>query len=38
MRGMRKRKRWAAFLLLFAVLAVGGNRTAQAEMLDMSKI
>lgn len=37
MRGMRKWKRWAVFLLLFAVLAVGGNRTAQAEMLDMTK-
>ena len=37
MRGMRKWKRWAVFLLLFAVLAVGGSRTAQAEMLDMTK-
>ena len=37
MRGMRKWKRWAVFLLLFVVLAVGGSRTAQAEMLDMTK-
>ena len=37
MRGMRKWKRWAVFLLLFAVLAVGESRTAQAEMLDMTK-
>ena len=37
MRGMRKWKRWAVFLLLFAVLAVGGSWTAQAEMLDMTK-
>lgn len=36
MRGMRKWKRWAVFLLLFAVLAVGGSRTAQAEMLNMT--
>ena len=36
MRGMRKWKRWAVFLLLFVVLAVGGSRTAQAEMLDMT--
>ncbi len=34
---MRKWKRWAVFLLLFVVLAVGGSRTAQAEMLDMTK-
>lgn len=37
MRGMRKWKRWAVFLLLFVMLAVGGSRTAQAEMLDMTK-
>ena len=37
MRGMRMWKRWAVFLLLFVVLAVGGSRTAQAEMLDMTK-
>lgn len=37
MKGMRKWKRWAVFLLLFVVLAVGGSRTAQAEMLDMTK-
>lgn len=37
MRGMRKWKRWAVFLLLFVVLAVGGSWTAQAEMLDMTK-
>jgi LPXTG-motif cell wall-anchored protein len=37
MRGMRKWKRWAVFLLLFVVLSVGGSRTAQAEMLDMTK-
>ena len=37
MRGMRKWKRWAVFLLLFVVLAVGGSRTSQAEMLDMTK-
>ena len=36
MRGMRKWKRWAVFLLLFVVLAVGGSRTAQAEMLNMT--
>ena len=36
MRGMRKWKRWAVFLLLFAVLAMGGSRTAQAEMLNMT--
>ena len=29
MRGMRKWKRWAVFLLLVVVLAVGGSRTAQ---------
>lgn len=34
---MRKWKRWAVFLLLFAVLAVGGSWTAQAEMLDNDK-
>ena len=37
MRGIRKWKRGAVFLLLFVVLAVGGSRTAQAEMLDMTK-
>ena len=37
MRGMRKWKRWAVFLLLFVVLAVGGSRTAQAEIMDMTK-
>ena len=36
MRGMRKWKRWAVFLLFFVVLAVGGSRTAQAEMLNMT--
>ena len=36
MRGMRKWKRWAVFLLLFVVLAVGGSWTAQAEMLNMT--
>lgn len=36
MRGMRKWKRWAVFLLLFVVLAGGGSRTAQAEMLNMT--
>ena len=36
MRGMKKWKKWAMFLLLFAVLAVGGGRTAQAEMLNMT--
>lgn len=33
----KEMKRWAVFLLLFAVLAVGGSWTAQAEMLDMTK-
>ena len=36
MRGKRQWKRWAVFLLLFVVLAVGGSRTAQAEMLNMT--
>ena len=36
MRGMRRWKRWAVFLLLVAVMAVGGSRTVQAEMLNMT--
>ena len=35
-RGMRKWKRWAVFLLLIAVLTAGSDRTAQAEMLNMT--
>lgn len=36
MRGMRKWKRWAVFLLLFVILTAGGSLSAQAEMLNMT--
>ena len=36
MEAIKKWKRWAVFLLLFAVLTVGGSRMAQAEMLNMT--